>query len=87
MLSECTFNQLVVNQTQRRGKEGGFSRCHPLGIIYDKLGIPLGKPFQEEPDFHVQDLTVTGGDSSEEQMNEESRQTPTLQQRKKRVLA
>ena len=32
-----------------------------MEVFHERLGILFGKPFEEELDFHVQDLFVTGG--------------------------
>ena len=50
---ECIFNQLVINQAESCGKEERFFGRHFFDIFHERLGILLGKPFEEELDFHV----------------------------------
>ena len=61
---ERLFKQLVVNQTQCGGEKGGSPRSHSFDMIHQQLGIPFGKPFVEELDFHIKNRFMTKGGSS-----------------------
>jgi hypothetical protein len=65
MFWKSLFNQLVVNQAQRGGEEGRFPRSHSSDVINQQLGILFGKPFMEEPYFHIEDCFVTEGGPGE----------------------
>jgi len=66
---ERFFKQLVVYQTQCRGKEGCFPRPHLLYAVPQQLGIPFDNSLVEELDFHVQDLSVTRRGQNENEAN------------------
>ena len=56
---ENSFNQPVVNQTERRGKDRRLSRRHSLDVLHQRLWILLGKVSVDELDLHIHDRFVT----------------------------
>ena len=75
-----SFNQLVVDQTQRRRKERGFSGRHSLDVVHEELWIPFCKVLVQELDLHVHDRVMTKEVKSEQLLTEDASDGPTLQQ-------
>ena len=63
MLCECFCEQLVVYQTEGRGKKGCFPRRHSLDVFHQQLRILLGGVVVKLY-LHVHDFFVTERDAS-----------------------
>ena len=68
-LRKCLFNQLVVYQTQRRGKEWCSPRGHSLDMVHQRLGFLPRKVFVEELNLHIHDRFMAERGSSGKLVN------------------